>query len=516
MFANFKGLGTSSDADAKKYFSDLDKHLKKFHSIQEGDPALIDMAFSKKKADDRKEWLRLFRPGTFMDHSVDKIKISDFINQELILFSMADNIRSIPSVVDGFKPGQRKVLYACFKRNLRAEIKVQSLSGYVSEQTAYHHGEQSLASTIVGMAQNYVGSNNINLLMPNGQFGTRDKGGKDAASARYIYTELSPLARRVFPAADDALLKYLDDDGKAIEPEWFTPILPMVLVNGADGIGTGWSTSIPCYHPLEIVENLRRLMRGEEPEVMHPWFRGFTGETAHQGDGKYKISGKIAQIDDDQVEITELPVRKWILDTKEYLDAASTPSEKTQPWITNFEEFHETNNVHFVITVNPKVMPAILSEGLENRFRLVSSLSTTNMVAFDPEGRIKRYSNPQDILQDFFHVRLDYYHRRKTYMANDLTQQLEKLSNQARFVKMIIDRELVVSNRKRVELVKELKEKKFKPVSKVKIARDSFDPTEEDEEAAGIESAATSDYDYLLGVSVRGCLMLNYRWPSGH
>jgi DNA topoisomerase-2 len=168
-----QGLGTSTSADAKKYFSDLDKHRLAFEAMKPEDRALIDMAFSKKKADDRKEWLRQFKPGTFLDHDVATLPISDFVNKELILFSMADNIRSIPSVADGLKPGQRKVLFACFKRNLSKEIKVAQLAGYVSEKTAYHHGEQSLYATIVGLAQDFVGSNNISLLEPRGQFGTR-------------------------------------------------------------------------------------------------------------------------------------------------------------------------------------------------------------------------------------------------------------------------------------------------------------------------------------------------------
>ena len=135
---------------------------------------------------------------------------------------MADNIRSIPSVVDGLKPGQRKVLFGCFKRNLKTEIKVQQLQGYVSEHTAYHHGDQSLVMTIVGLAQDYCGSNNVNLLLPNGQFGTRSMGGKDAASARYIFTAVPRITRLMFHPKDDDLLNYLDDDGQSIEPVSYT------------------------------------------------------------------------------------------------------------------------------------------------------------------------------------------------------------------------------------------------------------------------------------------------------
>lgn len=213
--------------------------MKEFHIMEEEGRHLIEMAFSKKKADERKEWLRLYKPGTFLDHRVDKISYTEFVNKELILFSMADNIRSIPSIVDGLKPGQRKILFSCFKRNLRKGVKVSELSGYVSEQSAYHHGEPSLQGAIINMAQTFVGSNNLNLLEPEGSFGTRLDGGKDAASPRYITTLMSAFARKLFPAMDDSLLTYNLDDTKKIEPTWYAPIVPLVLINGADGIGTG-------------------------------------------------------------------------------------------------------------------------------------------------------------------------------------------------------------------------------------------------------------------------------------
>ncbi|KAF9344707.1 DNA topoisomerase 2, partial [Mortierella sp. NVP85] len=215
----FKGLGTSMNKDAKEYFENMNKHKKEFAPLTDEAAALIDMAFNKKKADERKEWLANFLPGTYLDNRMSRIPIDDFINKELILFSMADNVRSIPSMVDGLKPGQRKVIFGAFKRKLTAEIKVAQFVGYVSEKSAYHHGEQSLASTIVGLAQDFVGSNNVNLLLPNGQFGSRVQGGKDAASPRYIYTALSPIARRIFHVHDDPLLTYLTDDDTKIEPE---------------------------------------------------------------------------------------------------------------------------------------------------------------------------------------------------------------------------------------------------------------------------------------------------------
>ena len=199
---------------------------------------LLEMAFSKTKSDQRKEWLmKSGEKVEYIDHSADLLSYTDFINKELVQFSMADNIRSIPSAVDGMKPSQRKVLFCCFKRKLTEEVKVAQLAGYVSEHSAYHHGEASLHGTIINMAQDYCGSNNVNLLVPSGQFGTRLLGGKDAASPQYIFTKLDSLARLVFHKDDDALIKYRDDDGMSIEPHHYVPVIPMILVNGCDGIG---------------------------------------------------------------------------------------------------------------------------------------------------------------------------------------------------------------------------------------------------------------------------------------
>ena len=217
----YKGLGTSTPKEAKEYFAEMDDHQKSFSYGGAEDDVAIDMAFSKKKIEERKDWLRGFKAGTFLDHSVEKITYSEFVNKELILFSMADNVRSIPSMVDGLKPGQRKVLFSCMKRKLTSDIKVAQLAGYVSEHSAYHHGEASLNGTIVNMAQTHVGSNNIALLVPSGQFGTRIQGGKDAASPRYIFTRLSMATRMLFNPHDDALLTFMEDDGQSIEPQWY-------------------------------------------------------------------------------------------------------------------------------------------------------------------------------------------------------------------------------------------------------------------------------------------------------
>ncbi|KAJ5379735.1 DNA topoisomerase 2 [Penicillium cataractarum] len=499
----YKGLGTSSTEDAQIYFRDLDRHLKEFHTMQDHEAALIELAFSKKKADERKEWLRQFKPGTYLDHSMAKISYTDFINKELILFSMADNQRSIPSVVDGLKPGQRKVLYTCFRRNLKKDMKVVELAGLVSGMTAYQHGDTSLQQTIVGLAQTFVGSNNINTLEPSGNFGSRLQGGGDCASARYIYTRLSPFARRVFHQADDPLLAYNEDDGKKIEPETYMPVVPMILINGADGIGTGWSSSIPNYNPEDIVANLNRLMDGQDTVPMQPWFRGFTGEVVDLGGDRFKFSGIIKETGDKEVEITELPIRTWTQDFKDKLEDI-IKAEKVPSFIKDYKDYNTHSKVHFVIQLDEKNMKATTSEGLEEKFKLSKTIATSNLVAFDPEGRITKYATVDDILKEFFAVRLKYYERRKQHQLSELQKDLEKLSNQARFIMMIIEGTLVISKKKKSVLVLELKEKGFKPIAKIadaaKLGED--EPAMEDTEEVGDKDVEvlSSSYDYLLGM----------------
>ena len=414
-----KGLGSSSPEDAMIYFGHLDDHLREFETMKPEEEEMFDLAFSKKKADARKVWLGNFLPGTYLDHSLKTLTYNDFVNKELILFSMADNLRSIPSVIDGLKPGQRKVMYACFKRNLVRDTKVVELAGYVSENTAYHHGDASMNQTIIGLAQNFVGSNNVNCLEPSGSFGSRLAGGSDAASPRYIFTRLSPFARRVFSALDEPIYEYNTDDGRQIEPIVYAPVVPMVLINGAEGIGTGWSTSIPNYHPIDVVNNLKRRMgrlegqESEEPfQTMMPWFRGWKGNPEEAGPDRYKFNGIINETGDNEVEITELPIRTWTDDFKARLEEI-IKAEKVPSFIKDYKEFNDHKNVHFVIQLDEKHMKAAIAGGLAERFKLNKTVATSNLVAFDLQGRIRKYEKVEDILEEFYEYRLSMYSKRK-------------------------------------------------------------------------------------------------------
>ncbi|XP_054544709.1 DNA topoisomerase 2-alpha isoform X2 [Talpa occidentalis] len=517
----YKGLGTSTSKEAKEYFADMKRHRIQFKYSGPEDDAAISLAFSKKQIDDRKEWLTHFMedrrqrkllglPEDYLyGQTTTYLTYNDFINKELILFSNSDNERSIPSMVDGLKPGQRKVLFTCFKRNDKREVKVAQLAGSVAEMSSYHHGEMSLMMTIINLAQNFVGSNNLNLLQPIGQFGTRLHGGKDSASPRYIFTMLSPLARLLFPAKDDHTLKFLYDDNQRVEPEWYIPIIPMVLINGAEGIGTGWSCKIPNFDVREVVNNIRRLMDGEEPLPMLPSYKNFKGTIEELASNQYVISGEVAILNSTTIEISELPIRTWTQTYKEQvLEPMLNGTEKTPPLITDYREYHTDTTVKFVVKMTEEKLAEAEKVGLHKVFKLQTSLTCNSMVLFDHVGCLKKYDTVLDILRDFFELRLKYYGLRKEWLLGMLGAESAKLNNQARFILEKIDGKIIIENKPKKELIKVLIQRGYDsdPVKAWKEAQQKV-PDEEENEESDTEketekSASAADsgptFNYLL------------------
>jgi DNA topoisomerase-2 len=443
----YKGLGTSTSAEAREYFKKIKDLTVQFDTDETMDDSII-LAFDKTKSDSRKTWLleSTEKKASELEipyGNVGRLGISDFIHKDLVNFSLADLKRSIAHVSDGLKPSQRKVLYACFTKNLTSEMKVAQLAAYVSEKTSYHHGEVSLADTIVKLAHNFMGSNNINLLEPCGQFGTRLMGGKDASQTRYIFTKLTKSARQLFDPRDDPVLQYLDDDGKQIEPEYYVPILPTVLVNGTEGIGTGFSSYIPPFNPDDIRMNIERVLTGENVIPMKPWFDKFTGRVFSNEEGLWITEGTWVHTG-NILKITELPPGRWTQEYKEYLD---TLMEKKK--ITNYTNNSTTESVNFEIT-------GYTGKDIIKDFKLQKTFHVSNMHLFHPEKGIHKYTSPEEILLDFVSIRTKTYKKRKTHLITTLKNKLQKLENVSKFIDMVIHEKLIVFKRKRSELEHEM------------------------------------------------------------
>jgi DNA topoisomerase-2 len=485
----YKGLGTSTSKEFKEYFAN--KKTVEFISTGENSRDAIDMAFNKKRANDRKDWLTAYNRHNYLDTSKKNVSYEEFITQEMIHFSKYDCERSIPNI-DGLKTSQRKVLYTCFKRRLTSEIKVAQLSGSVSEMSRYHHGEQSLNGTIVNMAQNFVGSNNINLLEPNGQFGTRLQGGDDSASERYIFTQLNPMTRYIFPEADDAILTYLEDDGYPVEPVFYVPIVPILLINGSKGIGTGFSTDILCYNPLTIIEYMTRKIKEEDTSGIKliPYYEGFKGTITSLTDNKYLIRGKYEIVSDKQVRIVELPVGTWTDDYKQFIEdliegektskkgaakegakeGADKDDKKKKPacGIKDYTDMSTDTIVDITLTFGPGIITKLVAEeadhgcnGLEKLLKLYTTRSTTNMHAFDENEKLVKFDTVEDLCTHYMKIRYDFYVKRKAYQLVALEQAAKVLSNKARFIGELLDSSLDLRKKKTSVVSALLKERLY-------------------------------------------------------
>jgi DNA topoisomerase II len=457
----YKGLGTSGPDEAKAYFRAM-RTVRYEFSGPTCDESL-DMAFNKKRADARKEWLGGYDRQRVLTYEADTpVSYSDFVHSDLIHFSNYDVLRSIPSVCDGLKVSQRKILYACLKRNLfNEEVRVAQLAAYVSEQSAYHHGEASLQGAIIGMAQDFAGSNNINLLRPVGMFGTRLQGGKDAGSPRYIYTALDPLVRKLFRAEDLPVMRYLSDDGFPVEPEFYVPVIPMVLVNGALGIGTGFSTSLPPFDPLEVVDNMLALADGRELPVtaMRPWFRAYGGAVTEEA-GRFVTRGALRFEGADTVVVEELPVGTWTDDFKAFLD---TYIDKNPRVLRDFKNDSTHVRVRFTLTFFPEELARLRGAGeLEKELRLVSRpLSTSNMHLFNRKGQITRYEDAGAIMREFAEVRLDTYTARKEHQVREVERELGGLRERHRFITDVVEGHVTFLRVPRAELLDRLRARGF-------------------------------------------------------
>jgi len=517
----YKGLGTSTTQEAKEYFidietklinyfwenvdkevkakfSDSDKQIKEepideekeddidadldddvFIPIHDDDDA-IRLAFDKSRADDRKKWLLNYNKNNIIKYEQKIIPYYDFIHSDLIHFSNDDLIRSIPSVIDGLKPSQRKILYGAYLRGLdKTEVKVAQLAGFVSDKAAYHHGEMSLTGAIIGMAQDFVGSNNINILVPAGQFGTRLKGGKDAASPRYIWTSLEKLTSIIYNSIDDPVLNQQTEDNEPIEPEYYAPIIPMVLVNGAEGIGTGFSTKIPPYNPIEIIKNIKNIMNSKPFEPMDPWWQGFEGTIYKIDDFNYEISGTWS-INDNKVTITELPVGEWTSNYKEFLEKmledvpvkskADDKKSKKQPKKENnflgYKDSNTESKVHFELSFEEGYLSTV--KDVDKLLHLNRKYSITNMHLYGPEGHIKRYHTVEEIMNDYYSVRIGLYKARKEYQLNILEYQLKIISFKVKFILMVVKKEIEINNKKKQEIEEALEKNSFPKFGKNK------------------------------------------------
>ena len=458
-----KGLGTIEKSLGQEMAKNIPDYLIPFQPLQESENDLIDQTFNKDRSDDRKEWINATKTLEY-DAEIEQsnrlangLNITEYINKDVAEFSRYNLEISIPSIMDGFKPSQRKILFTAFKKNVTNPegIKVAQLGPMVAQLTAYKHGENNLMDTIINLAQDFTGSNNINFLKPIGQFGSRYNNA--AASPRYIYTALNEVTRKIFRPEDDAILKYIEDEGMSIEPEYYIPVIPTILVNGALGLGTGWSTKIPMWNVHDIIQYMKNVILHKPLNKINYYYRDFKGEIIPMKNGF--ISQGVYSVSGNKIEITEIPLETSGESYKEFLHSLVL-SGRLQDVVEK-----NTEVISFVITVlDNKILEDPVKE-----LKLQKTILTSNMHLFDKNGLIKKYNNVYEIINEWMTSRFPWYAIRKRHLISELSGQLDVVSSKYRFLQMIMKDELVVYRRKRDDVIADLQKDGFKMVS------DSYD-----------------------------------------
>lgn len=528
------------DKDEVKEVNKNDEILQKhYHNVND----TLNLAFGEQKKDTehRKLWVnRAMEDLPYRDYSEKKVSYDNFVKKDLVRFSIEDNKRSIPGP-DGLKPSQRKVLYGCFKRNLKNQIKVAQLGGYISEHTAYHHGETSLFSTIINMAQDYPGSNNLSLLLPIGQFGSRLLNGKDSASPRYIFTKLNKKSDLIFNPVDNALLNYCYDGNEKIEPKFYVPIVPIVLINGTDGIGTGYSSTIPCYNPSEIIDLLKTLFKNpnETLEEPIPWYKDFSGTIRKVKDFTFECIGCFNKLSKNSLEVTEIPIGLSINDYKEFLEKIilekKVKRDKEKPidkyGIVSFQNHSSENKPHFIIKFQNNKLQEMMTDidSFMTKMKLIKFIKTSNMHMFDKHGFIKKYHSPIEILRDFYYLRKKMYGLRKEYLLHVYSKEIEMLKSIVKFMKYVMEDTIVVYKKKEKHVIKKLEEHEFPKFiatslsmlkkydldskylednekNRLNVSQLENDSDEESDEESDDKIKSTDSnqsYNYLLNISIK-------------
>ena len=430
----FKGLGTSTPRQAMAYFTELDKYVIDIDCTAADDLDLLDACFAGKRVEERRDLIRTVQPKEHaIEYSGARVSLRQFLYGELVPYFNSSLERMLPSMVDGLKESQRKILFVLLQRNITVpDIKVAQLQGDVAEKTLYQHGEENLGETARRMAAQH-GSNNLNLLVPEGNFGNRH--GDPAASTRYIFTCLERIARALFPAGDDPVLPRVQCEGKAVEPHHMVPVIPFVLCNGADGIGTGYSCEVPSFHPLEVLHRVGRWLQAYDPdldvtlgrpcEALVPFMELFGRHAEPNGAGRWIYRGTVDQVDPNTVRVSNLPGATGKFQAGLAADLAKR----------GVAFFVEVNNTHLQVDLVYRFHEPVAAEVVKAmQDRAVLKVRSDNMTGWTHAGVVHRYEAPEDVIPAHAEVRLTTYALRRQHQLRQLSQERARASNRLRFI----------------------------------------------------------------------------------
>jgi DNA topoisomerase II len=399
-----------SQQELKDYFKDLEQHTRKYILKNQIDYFSLELAFGKRFECERKEWLSWFtqyHKSLNNEQTAKEISITDFVNREIAAYYNQDNYQSIPSILDGLVPCQRTILNYCLKFQSNQEIYLANLYGKLIAECGFSRALSFCIGSVVGMAQDFIGTNNINLFVPIGLFGTRIDGDKLFATLSHLKTKINDITPSLFK--HESSIKQFN--GINSQPDFYWPILPTILINGFEGIGRDWITKIPSFNPKDIIINIKRMINKKKPLEMKPYYKNFQGSIVFLNKKTLVTTGIIwLRNDNKEIQISELPISvSSEYYKKNVLEKAIINKSDHDLKILAFEEYHSTNSVKFIIKILPEEVAKSEKEGFHKYFQLQKLIFLNDMVLFDCNGVLRRFENANKILESFFNVACSLY-----------------------------------------------------------------------------------------------------------
>lgn len=385
----------------------------------------------------------------------NKRTVTDFFNTEYLDYAkyVVEN-RAIPSCVDGLKPTHRKIIYVAnniWKKGNEKPMKLFQLAGRVAADSYYHHGDSSLSSAMVGMAQKF--KNSMPLLAGIGQFGSLRS--PAAGAPRYISGKLHPNFRLLYK--DFELLNNKIEEGHKIEPEFFLPIIPTVIVNGSSGIAVGFATNILNRKPIDVVNACISVLTGKTIPALSPWLDEFSGTFKRDPNNPktWKISGSYEVVNTTTVRITEIPPNFTYEKYENYLNSLI---EKRI--ITTYED-NSSESIEYILKFQRSTLKDYISKRKLDTILKINTQETENLTTIDETGNLKIFDRAEDIVKYFVNFRLQWYEKRKEYLINKIQKEVSLLSNKARFIKDIIEGNLKINNVPKNDIILYLKNSNY-------------------------------------------------------
>lgn len=389
------------------------------------------------------------------------MQLSNFFNSDFVDYASYDNLRKIGSCIDGLKNASRKVIFTVLEKNIKEPIKVSQLANKVAEYAEYLHG--SLDGVVVNLGQDFAGTNNVPLLQKKGNFGTRFA--QEASAPRYIFTYGSKNLFTLFKKEDLKILKEQMFEGERIEPVFYVPTLPLILVNGSEGVSSGFAQKILPRNPKSIIKYLTNKILGKRnnKDLLKPFFNDFKG-TVEQGETSFQwlIKGTIERTNKNQITISEIPVG---YDLKTYIKVLKTLEDNKI--ILDWDDLSD-KEFKFIVKMNPKDLDKLSEDEILDKLKLVKKV-TENLTCLNANNQIQEFQSAEEILDYYFKVKMEYLGKRKDYLVQELKTDLDILNAKITFIKAILDKSLVIEKQPKDKIVKNLEK-----IITVKV-QDSYD-----------------------------------------